>query len=152
MRIITLLGGIIALLGAGCMALPEGTRVVVTDTPEVWCVVRVNCYHAPTRTIVVVPGASLRTLAHEATHAHQHWTVLDETGREPSKNLHEWSETQEAKDFAVVVKRVGYPDWSLSALTELELFAEANARCLVQDLRFPSQPVYDAWLKDAGVC
>jgi len=124
------------------MALPEGTRVVVTDTPEVWCVVRVNCYHAPTRTIVLVPGQSLKALAHEGCHAHQHATVLAETGGEPSLDLHEWFTTAEAVQYAAVVAQAGPNEWGEHYTALLEDFAEACGRFLTDYSNEPGRAAF----------
>lgn len=138
-----------ALLGVGCMSVPAGTTILVTDNPEVLCNQRVNCYHAPSRTIVMVPGQSLKTLAHEGCHAHQHQTVLEELGREPRADLTDWYKTSEAAAYAAVVEASPRPDdWKLSADNLLEDFAEACGRFMAQDPGKPGEPQRDAFFAE----
>lgn len=79
---------------------------------------------------MVVPNQSLRVLAHEGCHAHQHYTVLTELGREPRLDMRDWLDTSEAEAYAAVVD--GRPtDWKLSADNLIEDFAEGCARYMV---------------------
>jgi hypothetical protein len=131
-RIITAIIGLsVSIAAIGCIQVPPGTTVLVTDSPEALCEVRVNCYHAPTRTIVILPGQSLRVLAHEGCHAHQHWSVLEE-GETASIDLHEWYDTAEAREYAAIATAPRPTDWRLSADTLLEDFAESCARFMTQ--------------------
>ena len=147
----------VSLLGAGCMQLPPGTHIFVSDdgcTSDGFCV-RLdghlcNFYYAPTREVVVAPGQSCRLLMHELCHAHQHQTILNETGREPSDlTLYEWDDTAEAAAYASVV--AGHPrpdDWRISRDTLLEDFAEACGRYMARDPRYPSEPNRDQFFSD----
>ena len=126
-RIIGLSLLLLSLAAVGCIRVPPGTTVLVTDAPEAYCEARVNCYHAPTRTIVLVPGQSLRVFAHEGCHAHQHWSILDE-GKTASVDLHEWYDTAEAREYADAATALRPTDWRLSADTLIEDFAESCAR------------------------
>lgn len=121
---------LLALAAVGCMKVPEGTSILVTDSPEALCGVRVNCYHAGTRTIVVLPGQSLRVWAHEGCHAHQHYTVLTELGREPRTDMRDWLDTDEAAEYDAIAD-ARPTDWKLSADNLIEDFAEGCARYMV---------------------
>lgn len=148
MKLLALVLTLCALTGVACMSVPPGTTILVTDSPEALCNQRVNCYHAPSRTIVLVPGQSLKTLAHEGCHAHQHATVLDELGREPRTDLTDWYETSEAEAYAAVVEAAPRPaDWRMSADNLLEDFAEACGRYMAQDPRWPGEPSRDAFFE-----
>lgn len=124
----------------GCMKVPAGTHVLVTDHPQDLCGSYTNCYHAPTRTIVVVPGQSLKVWAHELCHAHQHQTILDQLGREPGLSLDEWYDTDEANDWLVVVGDRAGDGFDAAFASPLESFAEACAMFLtgkpLDDLRY----------------
>ena len=137
---------LLAFAAIGCMKVPEGTSILVTDSPEALCGERTNCYHAPSRTIVMVPNQSLRVLAHEGCHAHQHYTVLEELGREPRLDMSDWLDTSEAHDYAAVVD--GRPtEWRLSADNLIEDFAEGCARYMVG---LPSTDARDTFFAERG--
>lgn len=144
-----------ALAATGCMSVPAGLRVVETSDPVPLCRAYANCYRPDLREIVLVPGQPLKVAAHEACHAHQHKTVLEETGREPSVDLHEWLATGEGRVYAAYVAGHPHPYWSAIAPedTLLEDFAEACGRYLTQpvdDGRFPSDPYRDAFFEARG--
>lgn len=125
-----LLLALLCLLASGCMRVPAGLHVIVTDQPETYCRQRVNCYLPSQRAIVVVPDQSIKLWAHEACHAHQHQTVLD-AGLTASDDLHEWYGTAEATAYRAVAEAAPVPaEWNLSAPTLLEDFAEACGRYL----------------------
>lgn len=115
----------------GCIRVPAGTHVLVTDTPQDLCGAYTNCYHAPSRTIVVLPGQSLKLWAHELCHAHQHQVILDEQGREPSLDMHEWLNTSEGLAYGAVVDASGPNGWDAHFAPLIEDFAEACGRYLV---------------------
>jgi hypothetical protein len=125
-------------VGSACMRVPAGLHVIVTDTPEDYCIQRANCYRSDLRAIVVVPGQSLKLWAHETCHAHQHQTVLDETGSEPDVDLHQWLDTNEGIEYAHVVSVAGPTDWG-NWNTLLENFAEACGRFLTDQLTEPGR-------------
>ena len=136
---------VLVLTTAGCIKVPEGISIVVTDEPEALCGQYVNCYHAPTRTIVVLPGQSAKLLAHELCHAHQHQTILDETGIEPSLDLREWYGTSEAGAYMAVREAAPVPtEWRLSADTALEDFAEGCGRFLTGSDMEPARAAFFA--------
>jgi hypothetical protein len=146
-----------SLLGAGCMSLPRGTHIFVSDdgcAGDGFCPSKdahhCNFYYAPTREIVVAPGQSCRSLMHEFCHAHQHETILEETGREPSDlTLKEWYDATEAAAYAPVVAAHPHPDdWQLTADTLLEDFAEACGRYMARDPRYPGEPNRDQFFSD----
>jgi hypothetical protein len=133
----------------GCIRVPKGLNVVVTDNPEPYCLQRSNCYVVATRTIVLVPNQSIKTAAHELCHAAQHETVLRELGREPRGDLVDWYDTDEAREYAAAVGDAPVPaDWELSAPTLLERFAEHCARYMVNDSRWASDPVRDTFFSE----
>ena len=146
-----------SVLAASCMSLPPGTHVFVSDdgcTSNGVCPWEAghacNFYYAPTREVVVGPGQSCRPLMHELCHAHQHQTILSETGREPSDlTLVEWNDTAEAAAYASAIAGHPHPaDWRLSRDTLLEDFAEACGRYLARDPRYPSDPLRDQFFSD----
>lgn len=91
----------------GCIDWP-GTPYPSAQAPDRYChagwytdsmhVGWVYAYYVPAlRAIVVRPWVDAGGLAHETCHAHQHLTVLQELGREPSIDLSEWLLTSEAR-------------------------------------------------------
>ena len=140
---------LIAAATVGCIKLPAGLHVNESTTG---CTTSGTCpytdgkphnwYDATTREIVVAPGQSLKVWAHEACHAHQHQTILDETGKEPRlvvsafnptariADLHEWHGTDEGKAYAAVVEQAGPNPWGMHYTPLLEDFAEACGRFL----------------------
>lgn len=139
---------VLALASVGCMKVPPGTSILVTDSPEPYCNARVNCYVAATRTIVMVPGQSIRVLAHEGCHAHQHWTILEETGDEPRRDMVEWLDTSEATAYAAVVEQAGPHEFGAHYVPLIEDFAEACARYMVDDDQWPLDPVRAAFFAE----
>lgn len=126
---IVALTALLLTVGSACMSVPTGLHVVVTDTPEDYCSAHNNCYRSDLRAIIVAPNQSRKLWAHEACHAHQHQTILDETGIEPTGDLHEWLDTSEGIEYAQVVAIAGptqWGDWN----TPLENFAESCGRYL----------------------
>lgn len=117
------------------LTVPDGYTVYVTSNG---CLVEgtcplgehpVNYYWAPTRTAVVCPEQTPWTLRHEACHAHQHLTILEELGKDagPPYDLHEWLVTGEARDWGMLVTTAwpNYGHWASepSAHNALEDFA-----------------------------
>lgn len=122
---------------------PAGLRLVETDDRAALCHYDVNCYNAEERAIVVSPGSSLQVIAHEACHAHQHQTVLTETGREPTLDLREWADTREARSYDVPPLAYSYHEGGDS---KLEDFAEACAQYLTG---YPAQdPARQTWFAE----
>ena len=129
---------LLGLASVGCMSLPAGVSVRVTDDgcnsqgvcpwggddPRNW-------YDAGTREIILAPGQSLKVLAHEGCHAHQHQVILTEAG-EPRPNSHgwfellEWLDTTEGIEYAAAI--VGLPPLQAHGNILLEDFAEACGR------------------------
>lgn len=118
------------------LRLPDGYSVYVTSEgclPDGSCPLgaphEVNYYWAPTRTSVVCPEESAWTLRHEACHAHQHLTILEELGTEPvfPYDLHEWDQTSEARTWNQLVTTVwpAVGQWAMTPppQTALEDFA-----------------------------
>ena len=105
----------LALLLTGCIALPAGLQVYVSEngcTPEGVCPYggqsQANYYYSPTRTIVLAPQQGTFILIHEACHAHQHQVVLD--AKMPSTvDLNKWYLTSEGQAFMAAT------DWSRDA-------------------------------------
>jgi hypothetical protein len=129
----------IGILFTGCMSVPSGVHLYVTDTG---CTSQGFCpwadgqvhdfYYAPTREIVVAPGQSIKVEAHELCHAHQQETIIEETGHEPrGLTLQDWLDTSEGRAYAAVVEANVRPaSWRLSLDNTVEDFAEACARYL----------------------
>lgn len=98
-----------ALVFSGCLSLPEGLNVIVSEDgclPDGTCPYGQpapfgrNYYWAPTRTLVFAPNQGMLTMAHELAHAHQHAVILEDLGREPTNvNLEDWHLTGEGKDW-----------------------------------------------------
>lgn len=146
---------VLAALSVGCISLPDGLHVYETNSgcaSDGVCPFHDgaphNFYYAPTREIVVVPGQSLKVWAHEACHAHQHQTILDELHAEPlDLTLHEWYQTSEGQAYLAAID--GHPHASWPAIADhdsaLEDFGEACGRYLVNDPRWPLDPVRTAF-------
>ena len=86
-----------------------------------------NFYWAPSREIVMVVD-ELDRRVHELCHAHQHWTILMETGREPiDVTLSEWVYTEEGRSF-LKIRSVGWGSWPWGTISTrqdvIEDFAE----------------------------
>lgn len=146
---------LLALAAVGCMRVPPGTRLVITDHPEPYCAGRnENCYLVASTTLVVVTGQPTKVIMHELCHAHQDEEVREELGIVPSIDLHEWYQTKEAARYATVIAGQPHPDWGylLDAETQslLERFAEACGRYLARDPRFPLDAVDTAFFKAEG--
>lgn len=137
---------------AGCMRVPPGTHMVVTDNPTPLCGHYENCYLTDSATIVLVSGQPLKVAAHEACHAHQDEEVREELGIRPSIDLHEWYQTHEAAAYEAAVAGHPHPYWAalVNEDTLLERFAEACGRYLARDPRYPSDPVDDAFFEEEG--
>lgn len=97
---------IVALALTGCVGLPAGLRVYVSEsgcTPERVCPYGgqspANYYYAPARVVVLAPGQGPSTIVHELCHARQHAVVLAALGREPDVSLAQWYLTNEAQAF-----------------------------------------------------
>jgi len=146
----TILVTMLAVLFVGCIRLPDGLHVYESTNgcssqgvcpwtdgqPKNW-------YDAASREVVVAPNQSLKVWAHEACHAHQHQTILDETGQEPVQvsssfnpavriaDLHEWVATSEGVAYAAVVEQAGANGWGAHYAPLLEDFAEACGRYMV---------------------
>lgn len=128
-----------ALASAACMTVPIGTHVFVSDrgcTSSGVCPFgggeSRNFYWESTGEVVLAPNQSLKVLAHELCHAHQAWTVFDETGKNPTTpGLVEWYDTKEAWDFNAVVVATQPRPWAyLSDDMNLEDFATSCAMWL----------------------
>lgn len=148
MRFILLL--LFGLLFVGCMRVPEGLTIVETKDPASLCVFHVNCYRPDLRMIVLVPGQTSKTVFHEACHAHQHQTIMDERGDDAQVtiDLREWLTTDEASSYARVVKRAGPAPWSATLPGLIQDFAESCGRYLAQDADFPNEPNRNAWFEE----
>jgi len=127
------------LAAVGCMSVPQGVHIYVSDsgcTSDGYCPwpdgAPHDFYYAPTRELVVSGGQSVKVDAHELCHAHQHETILEETGREPvGLTLTEGLLTDEAAAYRVVAEANPRPaSWTLSKDNLIEDFAEACGRYL----------------------
>jgi hypothetical protein len=127
----TLLATLIALFAIATPAhaagpdVPEGFSLIVTDT-----ISATGYYDATVRTAYVRSTASDWTQMHERCHAHQHMTILRETGQEPVWTvwqLESWYLTTEGAAYMEAITRSAYrwPSAWLSADNPLEDFANA---------------------------
>jgi hypothetical protein len=150
---ILLIGIVLSLASVGCMSTPAGLHLHVDEhgcnsqgvcpwsdgEPRNW-------YDAGTREIVLAPGQSLKKLAHEACHAHQHQTIIDAVGEasvSPASgfyDLREWLDTSEGIMYAKVV--VGLEPLDPHGIVLLEDFAEACGRFLTDQLTEPVRKSY----------
>ena len=110
---------------AGGPDVPQGFALVVTDT-----ITATGYYDATVRTAYVRSTASDWTQMHERCHAHQHLTILRETGQEPVWavwQLETWYLTSEGAAYIGAITRSAYrwPAAWLSADNPLEDFANA---------------------------
>jgi len=106
-------------------SVPDGFTLVVTDGIDV-----TGYYDTTVRTAYVRSTASDWSRMHERCHAHQHLTILLETGQEPAGlrwQLDPWYTTSEGAGYIEAVARSAYrwpPGW-LSDDNPLEDFANA---------------------------
>lgn len=110
---------------AGGPDVPEGFTLVITDT-----ISATGYYDATVRTAYVRSTASDWSQMHERCHAHQHLTILRETGQEPVWSvwqLESWYLTSEGAAYIEAITRSAYhwPSAWLSADNPLEDFANA---------------------------
>jgi len=122
--------GFAALL-SGCISVPEGFHVHISETgctSDGTCPFGgegpANFYWAPLREIVLIPNQGHRTIAHEVCHAHQHQTILNETGQEPGIGLRAWHTTSEGISFHELAAQYPHPwPWISQEDIVLEDFA-----------------------------
>lgn len=128
-------------MSVGCIKLPPGLRVYLSedgcntqgtcpwggDEPRNW-------YDVENREIVISPNQTLKVLAHEGCHAHQHQVVIEAVGEARADSvtgfydLREWLDTTEAKEYAATI--AGLPPIQTHGIILLEDFAEACGRYL----------------------
>lgn len=142
------------LASTACMGVLPGIHVFVSTngcTSEGMCPFGgqhpANFYWESTREVVLAPNQSLKILAHELCHAHQHWEVISETGRDlADPGLVKWYDTREARAFNEVAVAAQPRPWAyLSADTNLEDAATTCAMWLVapDELRTISPERYE---------
>lgn len=113
---------------AAPLAIPDGVTQITDDSGclGTYCpygAQRANFYSPSRRTILVAEGQRASTVQHEWCHAHQHYTVLQELGREPGEDLSEWYQTREGAFWVEQTGSLPFGWERLSAPTPLETFA-----------------------------
>jgi hypothetical protein len=96
---------------------------------------------------VVKPNSDITVVVHEACHAHQHQTILNETGKEPNIELDQWYKTAEARSYAAAIAGLGRPaGWA--ATTDIEDFASSCMMWLTYPTLLTTQsPERAAWME-----
>lgn len=88
------------------LPIPEGTRIVIGScSSDGKCMPNDNFYWEPTEEIVFHSGQREDILLHEACHAHQDWSIMnDENHLQESTDLKSWYQTGEGKSFIKAVE------------------------------------------------